>query len=695
MKRKYLVYILVFFTLISLVACDRFNLFDDSSNNEEEATDVVMVDSALQIERILEILSKDDTEALIDWIHPNAIEKYGREQIIDRNQLIHTAIGLENIELKQFSPIGNTEHQGEISYQGSAIYQTEFGSIEKLVTYHFIYHPDASRWQLDWTPSVILPGLHDQGLVQIVPINAQRGNIYDRAGNILAHKEYINRIGVVPSTLRAEDIPAIEEIFELTEGHVEKQLAQEWVEEDTFVPITTISKISDEQRTSINTLNLVLQQVESRAYPLGPAAAHLIGYVGHPSGEDLEKEDYEGVTSEDFIGKTGLEAMYDTQLRGKHGFQVIVTGEYQQVLLEEEAINGEDLYLTIDSKLQEKIYNRCADQNATFTALDPRNGDILALVSTPSYNPEEFVLGISQSSYDELLNNPYKPLFDKARQAMTPGSTEKILTSIAGFNAGTLSKNTSYNIQGKGWTYDPSWGNYEVIRYAVINGDIDLTDGIANSDNIYFARVALDMGIAAFNEQMANLQFGQDICVDYPFGRAQITNNGDVSDTILLADAAYGQGELLISPVHLSSVFGAVVNGGSWYRPRLFISTDQEIITDTITAEANVNTLDAAMRKVCTDTYPTLNFSGTSLAGKSGTAEVGYDELADATRQDSWFVSYDQNMRNLVLSVTCFDTHLLGFTEAINTTKHLYQDIYEDGPYSPPEAIAFSRTISE
>ncbi|HZJ69043.1 MAG TPA: penicillin-binding transpeptidase domain-containing protein, partial [Candidatus Eisenbacteria bacterium] len=566
MKNKYLTFILVFISLISLVACSSFNLFD-SDYDEDEAEDPEIVDASLQIERILSIISDDDPEALMGWIHPNAIEKYGREQIVERNQIIHTAIGLKNIELKEFDSIGGSQYEGEVSYQGLALYETDYGNIEKSVTYHFIYHPDAERWQLDWTPSVILPGLHDQGLVQIVPLKAKRGNIYDRSGNVLAHKKYINRLGVVPATLQESDIPKIEENFDLPEGFIIKQLEQEWVSQNTFVPIKTIAELTNEQSNQANTFNLMIQQVETRTYPLGPAAAHLIGYVGHPTASDLEKEEYQGFTTEDFIGKSGLEAIYDEQLRGQHGFKVIVTGEYQQVLLEEEAVNGEDFYLTIDSELQEMVYNRCQEQNAALTALDPRNGDILALVSTPSYDPEEFVLGISQSSYDELINNPSNPLFDKFSQAMSPGSTEKILTAIAGFNAGSLSNNTTYNIQGKGWTYDDSWGNYQVIRYTVIDGNMDLTGGIVNSDNIYFARVALDMGIKAFNEQMANLQFNQQISEDYPFGVAQLSNDGDINDTILLADTGYGQGEVLISQAHLSSIYGAVANGGSWYRP--------------------------------------------------------------------------------------------------------------------------------
>lgn len=690
MKRRISLLFLIAFAAFFMISCRSFNLFDsdnifkEKDEDKTESTDIV--DSGAHIDRILDLISNDDTESLLEWIHPAALDKYGREQIVDRNNLIHTSIGLQKIELKDFQPIEENDSDSNISYQGKAIYTTDYGTIEKNVTYNFIFHPKDQRWQLNWTPSVILPGLHDQGFVQIVPQKALRGDIFDRAGNPLAYKSFVNRIGVVPGGLKDEDIPGIEAAFELPEGYIQERLAQDWVREDTFVPLKTIAVLTDEQKQAIEQYYLTVQQTETRAYPLGAAAAHLIGYVAHPTEEDLTDKKYEGLTGEDFIGKSGLESIYDDQLRGKNGFKVIVTGEYEQVLLEKEAINGRNLYLTIDSDLQKMIYDHYQNTNATFTALDPKSGDLLALVSTPSYDPQEFVLGISQENYDALLNNQMKPLFNKFSAAMTPGSTEKILTSIGGFNAGTLTENTSYEIHGKGWTYDPSWGNHQVIRYTVVDGNIDFLHGIANSDNIYFARVALDMGIDTFNAQMANLQFDQNIATDYPFAVAQLTNNGPVSDTVLLADAGYGQGELLIPPAHLASVYGAVANQGVWYRPRLLLSTAEEIITEKIADQNALSALDKAMRMVCTSTYPMINVSGASLAGKSGTAEAGYDEVNAAIRQNSWFVSYDQNQRNLVLSVTIFDTHLTGFLDAVNATKDIYQTLYQNGPYSVPQA---------
>ena len=672
-----------------MVSCESIFSSNSIFNEPEESTEstIETVENAdLQISRILDLIESDNTEALIEWIYPNALEKYGREQIVERNEKIHNSIGLNSIELQDFTPI-NTEKDGRLAYQGTAIYETEYGTIKKQNTFNFIYHPKAGRWQLNWTPSVILPGLHDKGLVQILPLPAQRGNIYDRSGNPLAIRAYINRVGFVPSSLLESDIPAIEAAFDLSEGFINEQLELDWVKDNTFVPIKTIVELSDEQKNTIDNFHLTVEQVTTRSYPLAEAAAHLIGYVGKPTVEDLEKEENSDLTAEDYIGKAGLEAIYEDRLRGESGFKVIVTGDYQQVLLEKEAKNGSDIYLTIDSDLQKRIYDLNADNNATFTAIDPRNGDILALISTPSYNPHDFVLGINQTDYDNLIDDPNIPLYNKFADAMTPGSTEKILTSIAAFNAGTLTKNTIYNIQGKGWTYDGSWGNHQVIRYTVVDGDIDYNSAIYNSDNIYFARVALDMGLQAFNEQMANLQFGENIAADYPFGIAQLTNNGDVQDTVLLADAGYGQGELLISPTHIASIYGAVSQNGVWYRPRLLLDTEVQIITDNIASTADIQTIDNALRLVVTNTYPSVNYSNMKLAGKTGTAESGYDEINGLVKQNSWFISYDQNQRNLVLATTFFDTHLLSFNEAVNASGEIFQNIYSDGPYSVSEAI--------
>ena len=347
-----------------------------------------------------------------------------------------------------------------------------------------------------------------------------------------------------------------------------------------------------------------------------------------------------------------------------------------------------DIYLTIDSKLQKTIYEAAKDKDAAFTALDPRNGDILAMVSTPSYDPDDFVLGISHEKYQELLDNPLNPLYGKFNQAMIPGSAEKLVTAIAGLNAGTLTLDTTYDIQGKSWTYDESWGNYKVTRYQTIDGIMDLDNAIVTSDNIYFARVALDMGFDAFSEQMSNLLFGEPIAGDYPFGIAQITNEGLIdNNTILLADAGYGQGELLISPVHLSSIYGAVANDGIWYRPRILLSTEPELITQNITTHENIRYLDNSLRSVITRTYTDLIMPNVNIAGKTGTAEVGEDLELGRMKENSWLVSYDQNKRNMVLCTIDFNSHYYGVGYGTLTTKLMYETIYADGPYIPPKSI--------
>lgn len=712
-KRRFLLYFTIVILLFGLVACDSLNIFgsnSDKKNNEKKETAqsdlnndsnelnkdgsaTEVSDSKTQVDRIIELIEIDDPELLMEWVHPNAIEKYGREQIVERNNKIHSGIGLESIELSDFNVLGNTEKEGTVSYQGNAVYKTVYGDIEKQVTYNFIFHPNANRWQLDWTPSVILPGLHDQGLVQIQPIRATRGNIYDREGNPLAIRGYINRIGIVPGNLKDSYIPEIEALYELPEGYIQTQLELEWVKDDTFVPLKTMTVLSEEQKAGAADLGVSIEPTETRSYPLGEAATHLVGYVGYVTAEDLEKEENAGLTGQDFIGKTGIEEIYDKELRGEHGFKVVVTGDYEQILLEKEVVNGKNLYLTIDSTLQKTIYEAAKDKDATFSALDPRNGDILALVSTPSYDPHDFVLGISQEKYQELLDDPLNPLYGKFNQAMIPGSAEKLVTAIAGLNAGTLTLNTTYNIQGKGWTYDESWGNYQVIRYQTINGNMNLDNALVTSDNIYFARVALDMGFDAFNEQMSNLLFGESISNDYPFGVAQITNEGLIdNNTILLADAGYGQGELLISPIHLASIYGAIANDGVWYRPRILLTTEPELITQNITAHDNVRYLDNSLRSVITKTYTDLVMQNVDIAGKTGTAEVGEDPETGRMKENSWLVSYDQNQRNMVLCTIDFNSHYYGVGYGTLTTKLMYETIYADGAYSPPKAVDPNQT---
>lgn len=672
------------FSLI-LTACDSLSFFpqEDVFNPTDPEKPVVNTDG--QIKRIMDLIEQDDNERLYQWVHPDAQKRYGREQIIERADHIHQSIGLKSIELKDFSLMDNNAKDLPV-YRGTVIYDTAYGRIEQQTSYTFRFHPAEQTWKLDWTPSVILPGLHENGTVQILPQKARRGHIFDRAGRPLAQLGHIQRVSLVPGSFDKSKIPEIEEYFELPEGFIQKKMDQPWVTDYVLVPLFTDPDLTDDDRKKIAEFTLSLDVIEQRVYPGGEALSHLIGYVGLPSAEDLEKEENAGLTAQDYIGKAGLESIYDQRLRGKSGFKIVVTGEYEQVLLEDSARDGEDIYLTIDAALQQKLYNELKDLNSTLTAINPQTGEILALISTPGYDTQAFVSGISQEDYDQLLNNPDKPLFNKFQNRLTPGSTMKILTAIAGLNAGTLTPETTYEIIGKGWQPDSSWGNYEVKRFNVVDGEIGLEDAVVYSDNIYFARVALDMGAENFREQMEKLGFHKQLVPDYPFQQSMISESGSLDNTILLADAGYGQGQLQITPVNLASVVGSIAAKGKWVEPHLDRKTEPEILTEHILPEDQTGYLAGAMRKVVTQTYAeTLNRENIALAGKSGTAERGLDE-SGTMRLDSWFVAYDQDNPNLVMALTVFDAHKFEVgAYAAKKIGELFDVVYEDGPYTVPE----------
>lgn len=308
--------------------------------------------------------------------------------------------------------------------------------------------------------------------------------------------------------------------------------------------------------------------VSSRYYPLGENAAHLTGYIGNISGEELQKLKGKGYTSTSQLGKAGLEEVYEDELRGKSGFR-IYTDPSNETIAEQPAEDGKDITLTIDSALQTVLYNQLKGDSGTAAAVHPMTGETLALVSSPAYNPNSFVLGMSGEAYQALTEQPGKPLSAKFNKTFSPGSVFKPLTAAAGLKAGTLDPAEVKTIAGLTWKKGPEWGNYSVTRVTDAYSAVDLKRALVSSDNIYFAQAALEMGADAFKEGAAAFGLGERFEFDFPTADSSVAASDLAEKEVLLADSGYGQGEVLMSPVHIAAAYTAFVNNGSMIMPYL------------------------------------------------------------------------------------------------------------------------------
>ena len=309
----------------------------------------------------------------------------------------------------------------------------------------------------------------------------------------------------------------ISSLLGISTESIEKKLGAKWVKGDSLVPLKTLKKVDELNLKSgepgeENLLNRALQDelltipgvmitdTPVRSYPLGEQASHLIGYVQNVTAEDLEKHAGEGYLTDSVIGRSGMEALFENELRGTNGCTVAIIredGSMNRVLAAIPKQDGKNITLTIDSNLQSAIYQAFKEDKSCSVAMNPYTGEVLALVSTPSYDNNDFILSMSQEKWTALNEDVRNPLLNRFRQRFAPGSSFKPITGAIGLDAGTLDPDRDYGEEGLSWQKDESWGNYHVTTLHNTN-PATLEHAMVLSDNIYFAKAALETGYDAF-----------------------------------------------------------------------------------------------------------------------------------------------------------------------------------------------------
>ncbi|MDO5734242.1 MAG: penicillin-binding transpeptidase domain-containing protein [Eubacteriales bacterium] len=651
------------FLLLLLICSLLFGCKDNSFLKEESTVlpvdqdaEEIPADPEADLKLILELLELDQAEELYKKVHPESLQRYGPEQIIERHQKIHRNLGVTSVNYEQVELINEVPEQAKRIYQAKVKIQTAFGLIERKESFSLIFNPKSARWELQWRPNLIIPGLHEQGTVRVRDLIAQRGEIYDCHGELLAANATAYRLGIVPADYERSLDSDLADFLGIDEAKIEAALSASWVKDDSFVPLITKAEISPEEYARLRDFKLRVESTYSRSYPLAEAASILIGYLGQPSESDLANSEYADLKAGQLIGKAGLEALFDSKLRGKNGYQVYITGKEEVILIEEEMREGEDLHLTIDAKLQQALHEKLSQPDDSFTAvaLDPKDGSIRALISTPAYRPDLFLEGISNEDYQALLEDQNLPLYNKFNALYTPGSTQKLISAIALLSDGTIDTQDRISIKGKSWQKDGSWGKYKIRRVEKIEKPLNLHDALVYSDNIFFAQMAIKEGAENYLKALDKLAIGQQFKTAYPFYRSTISSDGKLDSELLLADTAYGQGQLQLAPLDLVAVYAGLVDAVI-PEPKLFQEEEFPPRAELDLKKSELATLQSAMREVVSVRYPaSMERKGMEIAGKSGTAELGLDE-DDKMKYNSWFVGYDQKDPRVVLALCLFN----------------------------------------
>lgn len=598
-----------------------------------------------------------------EFLNTDTKKMFEADEFVDRQKKLAEDLGIKNLKITYKKPKEEKEWDEEkpAAFPIQISMDTIAGPIEfeKELTWHFETHDDTENWYAGWDPSFILPKLTEKDKIQISTMPAKRGKIFDRNGNPLAVNGTGYEAGIVPGKFTDETKKSeLAKLLNTTVEFIDKQVNQSWVQPDYFVPIAPVSKNNQALLDKLITIpGVTYQETEMREYPYGESAAHLTGYIGKITAELLEKHKDEGYKETDLIGRQGLERILEDRLRGKDGVGIYIKGPESgatlQKIVETEAENGENISLTIDAELQKKVFTSMKGEPGASAAVDPQTGETLALVSSPSFEPTEFMLGISGERYRKLSENPLKPLFNRFAAAYAPGSSLKPITAAIGMEKGTLKPEKGLSITGKTWQKDSSWGAYRVSRlHPEAPNPLNLKNALIYSDNIYFAQQALAIGKEDFISGLTKFGFGEEIPFMLNISPSQISNDGTIASEGQLADTSFGQGQMLANILHLATIYEPILTNGIMYKPTLLLDDKtQQVWKDGILNKETADELKRDLRSVVVDGFAqAVNIPDIPISGKTGTAELK-TSTEGRGQENGFFISYNTNNPAFILAM--------------------------------------------
>ena len=514
--------------------------------------------------------------------------------------------------------------------------------------------------------------LAEQNRLRAVPLRAARGRIYDRNGTLLVDSRAAFDIEVYPQQIKAGDstYAFLAGLLKLDPDVLAKKVQKQkrWAPTESFIVVhdadmETISKI-EEHNSELPGVKVGFEPI--RQYRYGEMGAHLLGYVGEVSEPELERLKDQGYRRGSFVGRTGLEEAYEAILRGEDGKVLKEVDSRGREIGDFEGIppiapqNGNDLYLGIDLRLQQKAEELLGPaRNGAVCALDPRNGEILALVSHPGYDPNLFAAGIRQEDWARLRDDPRFPLWNRAVKSGYPaGSTFKSITAIAGLEQGVITPLSLLPPCLGAFRY----GN-RYFKCGGHHGSLPLEQAIIVSCDIYFYELGIKLGLDRLSKTCLLLGLGRKTGVDLPEESGGLIPTPDYYDRKLgpgkwgqgtALNMAIGQGEVLVTPLQMAVFYGAVGNDGRWERPHLVrkaIAPDgmelpaRKLPGDSArkdtsrmlpVSSSNIALLKKAWWGVVNSGYGTgsvARVAGLDIGGKTGTAQNPHGD------DHSWFVA--------------------------------------------------------
>ncbi|OUQ78404.1 hypothetical protein B5E48_07170 [Massilimicrobiota sp. An105] len=605
--------------LVAIVLIVAVVLFFLLSGNNNEST----------LKNFYAQISEKKYEDMYNSLSRESQKSYDQQTFVERNQNIY-----EGIEASNFQIEVTDETDNELTYN------VKMNTIAGEVT--FENKTTIKDGKIVWDDSFIFPDLTQNDRVRVSEDEAIRGQILDRNGKMLAGQGEAYSVGLVRGKLNGEnDYDQLAELLGLTKESIQKTMSASWIQDDSFVPLTTIPSTDTQLENQLLQIpGVQLNTVEVRTYPYGEVTSHLTGYMQQVTAEDLEKHQGEGYTETSMIGRSGIEAAYEKQLKGTNGATISIVdenGSTKSTVATQEKQDGQDITLTIDIDLQRDLYNAFDEDQSASVAMNPTNGEVLALVSTPSFDSNDFIYGFSTEEWDDLNNDEDQPLTNRFRATWVPGSTMKAITAAIGLETDSLYASKDFGAEMK-WQKDSSWGDYFVTTLHAPNPN-NLRNALIYSDNVYFAKAALEIGKDNLEKGYKSLMIGENIPFELALTKSQYTSDS-FDDEILIADSGYGQGQILMNPVQMTSIYSSFMNDGKMMTPHVVKSTETSVWAEPFSKETT-DEIKSDLIQVVEDNNGTahaLNNSQYQLAAKTGTAEIK-DSQDDTTGTELGWLS--------------------------------------------------------
>lgn len=514
-------------------------------------------------------------------------------------------------------------------------------------------------WQLQILQGKEYRKISEANRLRIISIPAPRGIIFDRNGLPLVENSPYFSASIVPNEFDKDRVVPLSKILNLPAEEIFDKLSKNDL--GTFIPVKLKQRLSFNEIAYIEARRsdfpgLIIETEVGREYIYGDVGSHLIGYLGKLTPSQLKDPAFRDIPPDMFVGQWGVEKLFDSSLRGVPGNRIIevnALGREIRLIQEKPPVTGQDIALSIDIHMQEATEKAFGERAGASVALSPDNGEILAIVSKPSFDPNLFTDGISQSEWTNLINNKKNPMLNRAIQSQyPPGSTFKIVTALAGLEEGVISTDTKVDCKGgisyRNWHF----GCWQKNGHGVVS----LHRAIAESCDVFFYETGRRLGIDRIYDYAIKLGLGKKTGIEIGKERAGLIPNSkwklETKKTAWYPGetlhAAMGQGYVTATPLQMAVMTATVVNGGILYKPILLKDAPPVVQARLQLSHKNLEIIKNGLLGVVEDP------GGTGWAARSGMVDVGGKTgtsqvvsirkssiyLPEHFRDHAWFVAF-------------------------------------------------------